>query len=87
MARVAGPNLMAGNTVLVKHAPGVPQCALAFEDLLREAGTPAGVYGNLFVSKDQAERIIADHRVRGVALTGSERAGAAGWTLPATSVA
>ena len=77
LARVAGPNLMAGNTVVMKHASGVPQCALAFETLLREAGAPPGVYTNLFVSDDQAERIIADHRVRGVALTGSERAGAA----------
>lgn len=77
LARVVGPNLMAGNTVVMKHAPGVPQCALAFESLLREAGAPAGAYANLFVSNNQAGRIIADERVRGVALTGSERAGVA----------
>ncbi len=77
VARVVGPNLMAGNTVVMKHAPGVPQCALAFEALLHDAGAPKGVYTNLFVSNEQAEKIVADARVRGVALTGSERAGAA----------
>ncbi len=77
VARVVGPNLMAGNTVVMKHAPGVPQCALALEALLENAGAPKGVYSNLFVSNEQAEKIVADARVRGVALTGSERAGAA----------
>ena len=77
VARVVGPNLMAGNTVVVKHALGVPQCALALEALLKNAGAPKGVYSNLFVSNEQAEKIVADDRVRGVALTGSERAGAA----------
>ena len=77
LARVVGPNLMAGNTVIVKHANGVPLCALAFEMLLREAGAPEGAYTNVFASNEQAASIIADPRVRGVALTGSERAGAA----------
>ena len=77
LARVAGPNLMVGNTVVVKHALNVPQCALAFERLFTDAGAPKGVYSNVFLSNPQAARVIADPRVRGVALTGSERAGAA----------
>ncbi|HXJ34603.1 MAG TPA: NAD-dependent succinate-semialdehyde dehydrogenase [Candidatus Eisenbacteria bacterium] len=77
LARVAGPNLMAGNTLIVKHAPNVPQCALAFEKLFLDAGAPRGAYANVFLSNDQAARAIADPRIRGVALTGSERAGSA----------
>ena len=77
LARVVGPNLMVGNTLIVKHAPNVPQCALAFERLLLDAGVPLGAYSNLFVSNEQAAMIIADPRVMGVALTGSERAGSA----------
>ncbi len=77
IARFAAPNLMAGNVVLVKHASNVPQCALAFEQLLRDAGAPDGAYTNLFISKDQVSAVIDDHRVRAVALTGSEGAGAA----------
>ncbi|GBR09147.1 aldehyde dehydrogenase [Gluconacetobacter liquefaciens] len=77
LARVAAPNLMAGNVVMVKHAPGVPQCAEAFEALFREAGAPAGAYTNLFITNDQSETLIARPEVRGVALTGSERAGSA----------
>ncbi len=76
IARFAAPNLMAGNVVMVKHASNVPQCALAFEQLLHDAGAPAGAYTNLFVSKDQVGRLIDDARIRGVALTGSEAAGA-----------
>ncbi len=76
LVRFAAPNLMAGNVVMIKHASNVPQCALAFESLLAEAGAPPGAYTNLFVSKDQVARIIDDERVRGVALTGSEGAGA-----------
>ena len=75
LARFAAPHLMAGNTMLVKHAPGVPQCALAFEEVLLEAGIPDGVYMNLFLSNDQAGSLIDDPRVKGIALTGSERAG------------
>lgn len=77
LARVAGPNLMAGNVVMVKHAPGVPQCAVAFEELFREAGAPEGAYTNLFVTNDQSEALIGRSEIRGVALTGSERAGSA----------
>jgi len=76
IARFAAPNLMAGNAVMVKHASSVPQCALAFERLMREAGAPAGAYTNLFISKEQVAQVIDDRRIRGVALTGSEAAGA-----------
>src|ERR1700736_267238 len=76
LARFAAPNLMAGNVVLVKHASSVPQCAIAFERLFTEAGAPPGAYTNLLISKDQIERLINDPRVKGVALTGSEGAGA-----------
>ncbi|MEO7853782.1 MAG: aldehyde dehydrogenase family protein, partial [Rubrivivax sp.] len=76
IARFAAPNLMAGNVVMVKHASNVPQCALAFEQLMHDAGLPAGAYTNLFISKDQVATLIDDERVRGVALTGSEAAGA-----------
>ncbi len=76
IVRFAAPNLMAGNVVMVKHASNVPQCALAFERLLEEAGAPAGAYTNLFISKDQVAKVIDDDRVRAVALTGSEGAGA-----------
>ncbi|MFZ0872664.1 MAG: NAD-dependent succinate-semialdehyde dehydrogenase [Rhodanobacter sp.] len=77
LARVAGPNLMVGNTLIVKHAPNVPQCALAFERLLLDAGAPTGVYTNVFLTNEQAAVAIADKRIKGVALTGSERAGSA----------
>ncbi len=75
LARVAGPHLMAGNTVVVKHAGCVPQCAIAFEKLWIDAGAPAGLYTNLLISHDQSDRIIDDRRIKGVALTGSTAAG------------
>jgi succinate-semialdehyde dehydrogenase/glutarate-semialdehyde dehydrogenase len=75
LARFAAPNLMAGNVVLVKHAGCVPQCALAFEKLWRDAGAPAGLYTNLFISHEQVSRVIDDPRIKGVALTGSVDAG------------
>jgi succinate-semialdehyde dehydrogenase / glutarate-semialdehyde dehydrogenase len=77
LSRFAAPQLTVGNVVLVKHAPGVPQCALAFEQLVTDAGAPAGAYTNLFLSNDQVGALIDDPRVCGVALTGSERAGEA----------
>jgi succinate-semialdehyde dehydrogenase / glutarate-semialdehyde dehydrogenase len=77
LARVAGPNLMLGNTVICKHAPNVPQCALAFEKLFLDAGAPAGMWSNVFITNEQSAKVIADRRIRGVALTGSERAGSA----------
>ncbi len=76
LARFVAPNLMAGNVVLVKHASNVPQCAIAFANLFLEAGAPEGVYTNLLISKEQVAAVISDPRVKGVALTGSEEAGA-----------
>jgi succinate-semialdehyde dehydrogenase/glutarate-semialdehyde dehydrogenase len=75
LARVAGPHLMAGNVILVKHAGIVPQCAIAFEQLWIDAGAPAGLYTNLLVTHAQSDRIVDDARVMGVALTGSVAAG------------
>lgn len=75
LARFAAPNLMAGNVVMVKHSGTVPQCALRFEQLWRDAGAPAGAYTNVFASYDQITRLIDDPRVKGVALTGSADAG------------
>ena len=77
VARFAAPNLVLGNTILLKHAESVPQCALAIADVMRAAGVPEGVYTNLFASFDHVETIIDDPRVQGVSVTGSERAGAA----------
>lgn len=77
IARVAAPQLMVGNVLILKHAENVPQAALAFARLFEEAGAPPGVYTNVFASIEQVGRIIDDPRVRGVTLTGSERAGAA----------
>jgi succinate-semialdehyde dehydrogenase / glutarate-semialdehyde dehydrogenase len=76
VARFAAPNIMIGNTVLVKHASNVPQCAMALERIFIEAGAPLGLYTNLMVSHEQIIDLIADKRVRGVSLTGSESAGA-----------
>lgn len=77
IARIIAPQLSAGNTVLLKHAANVPQCAAAFETLMRAAGLPAGAFANLYASREQVALILADDRVHGVALTGSEGAGAA----------
>lgn len=75
VARFAAPNLVLGNTVLLKHAPICPATAIAIEELLRDAGFPAGAYVNVFASNDQVKDIIAAPSVQGVSLTGSERAG------------
>ena len=75
LARVAGAQLMAGNVLVVKHAGCVPQCAIAFEKLLLDAGAPLGAYTNLLISHEQSERVIDDPRIKGVALTGSVAAG------------
>ncbi|MFZ6745984.1 NAD-dependent succinate-semialdehyde dehydrogenase [Undibacterium sp. JH2W] len=77
LARVAGPQLMAGNVVVVKHAGCVPQCAIAFEKLWIDAGAPVGTYTNLLITHEQSEAVIDDPRIRGVALTGSVTAGRA----------
>ena len=75
LARVAGPQLMAGNVLLVKHAACVPQCAITFEKLLLDAGAPLGAYTNLLISHEQSDRVVDDPRIKGVALTGSVAAG------------
>jgi succinate-semialdehyde dehydrogenase/glutarate-semialdehyde dehydrogenase len=77
VARFAAPNLMLGNSVLLKHAPNCPQSALLMEEIFSSAGLPADAYVNVFASNDQVADLIADPRVQGVSLTGSERAGAA----------
>jgi len=76
VARFAAPNIMIGNTILLKHASNVPQCAAAIEELFIEAGAPAGLYTNLFISGKHASAIVSDKRIKGVSLTGSEEAGA-----------
>ncbi len=68
LARVAGPHLMAGNTLLIKPAGIVPQCAIAFEKLWIEAGAPAGPYTNLLITHAQSDRVVDDVRIKGVAL-------------------
>lgn len=76
VVRFVGPNLLLGNTVLIKHASICPQSAQALEDLFREAGAPPGVYTNLFVAGSGISRIIDNPKIKGVSLTGSEGAGA-----------
>ena len=77
IARIIAPQLSAGNTMLLKHAANVPQSAQAFEKLMAEAGLPDGAFLNLFAAHSQVPLILEDPRVHGVALTGSEAAGAA----------
>ena len=77
VARFAGPNLVVGNTILLKHAPQCPESALAMEQIFHEAGIPKDAYINIFATNAQIEWVIADPHLRGVSLTGSERAGAA----------
>ena len=76
VARFAAPNLMAGNTILLKHAPQCPSSARVIAEIFRDAGLPEGCYENLYATNEQAADIIEDARVRGVSVTGSERAGA-----------
>src|SRR5579862_8077555 len=77
VARFAGPNLVIGNTILLKHDPQCPESAAAMEEIFHEAGFPEGAYINIYATNEQIEWVIGDPRVRGVSLTGSERAGAA----------
>jgi succinate-semialdehyde dehydrogenase / glutarate-semialdehyde dehydrogenase len=77
VARFAGPNLVVGNTVLLKHAPQCPESAELIAGIFEEAGVPAGVYVNIYATNEQIADIIAHPGIRGVSLTGSERAGAA----------
>src|SRR5947199_7733952 len=74
VARFAGPNLVIGNTILLKHAPQCPESAAAIEQTFCEAGFPPDAYINIYATNEQIEWVIADPRVRGVSLTGSERA-------------
>lgn len=73
--RAVIPTLMAGNVVIVKHAPNVPQCAIAIEELFRQSGIMEGVFTNVFISHEQVSQLIADKRIKGISLTGSTRAG------------
>jgi succinate-semialdehyde dehydrogenase/glutarate-semialdehyde dehydrogenase len=77
VARFAGPNLVIGNTIVLKHAPQCPESAEAMQKLFDEAGFPKGAYENVYATNEQVEWVIADPRIRGVSVTGSERAGAA----------
>lgn len=77
VARLVAPNLLLGNTILLKHAPNCPQQALRIAEIIDEAGAPSGVYQNLFATTDQVTRMIEHPSVQGVSLTGSERAGQA----------
>ena len=77
VARFAGPNLCAGNTIILKHAPQCPESAAAIQRIFDDAGFPPGAYVNVYATNEQVGDLIADPRVAGVSLTGSERAGAA----------
>ncbi len=77
VARFAAPNLILGNVIVLKHASQCPESAAAMEAIYRDAGLPEGAYVNVYVSAEQAATIIADRRIQGVSVTGSERAGAA----------
>jgi len=76
VARFAAPNIMIGNVVLVKHASNVPQCGIAIEKLFKEAGAPDGIYSNLLIPGSKISILLADERIKGASLTGSETAGA-----------
>jgi succinate-semialdehyde dehydrogenase/glutarate-semialdehyde dehydrogenase len=77
VARFAGPNLTLGNTIVLKHAPQCPESAAAIQKIYDDAGFPKGAYVNVYATNEQIAEAIADPRVQGVSLTGSERAGAA----------
>jgi succinate-semialdehyde dehydrogenase/glutarate-semialdehyde dehydrogenase len=77
VARFAGPNMVLGNTIVLKHAPQCPESAEAIQQIFDDAGFPKGAYVNVYATNDQIAEAIADPRVQGVSLTGSERAGAA----------
>jgi succinate-semialdehyde dehydrogenase/glutarate-semialdehyde dehydrogenase len=77
VVRFAAPALMAGNVGLLKHAPNVPQCALALEEIFHDAGLPPAAFRTLLIGNEPVARLLADARVAAVTLTGSERAGVA----------
>lgn len=78
--RFAAPNLMAGNTAILKHAPNVPECSMLIEDMFRRAGLPAAVFNNILISQRSvpsiSREIISNPKITGVTLTGSSAAGA-----------
>lgn len=76
MTRSAAAHITAGNTMVLKHASNVPQCAQMMEDIFKEAGLPAGVYTNLYVSGKDIAPIVANPKIKAVTLTGSKPAGA-----------
>jgi len=73
--RFAAPALMAGNVGLLKHASNVPQCALAIEEIFREAGFPDGCFQTLLIGSDKVKKVVEDPRVVAATLTGSDAAG------------
>jgi len=75
VARFVAPNLVLGNTILLKHASICPRSGVAIEQILHEAGVPEDAYVNIFASSRQVPAILADPRIQGVSLTGSEAAG------------
>jgi succinate-semialdehyde dehydrogenase/glutarate-semialdehyde dehydrogenase len=77
VARFVAPNLLLGNTILLKHASNCPQQALRLAEIIDAAEAPEGVYQNVFATSEQVEAMIASPQVQGVSLTGSERAGSA----------
>lgn len=77
IARFVAPNLVLGNTIILKHAESCPQSALAMQRMMDEAGIPEGVYQNIFATHEQISAFIAHPLIQGISLTGSERAGAA----------
>jgi succinate-semialdehyde dehydrogenase / glutarate-semialdehyde dehydrogenase len=77
VARFAGPNLVIGNPILLKHAPQCPESSEAIAQTFKDAGFPQGAYENIYATNEQIEWVIADPRLHGVSVTGSERAGAA----------
>jgi succinate-semialdehyde dehydrogenase/glutarate-semialdehyde dehydrogenase len=77
VARFSAPNLMIGNTIVLKHAPQCPESALAMEKIFIDAGLTTDAYINLFATNEQVATVIADPRICGVSVTGSERAGTA----------
>ncbi len=81
LLRAAVPNILAGNTQVYKHASNVPLCAQAIEQLFVEAGFPQWVYTNLFISSSQSELVISHKAIKGINLTGGERAGSVVWAL------
>lgn len=84
--RFAVPAIIAGNTVVVKHASNVAGCGEALEELFKEAGFPEGVYQNLLISGDQVQKVIENPAIKAVSLTGSEKAGASVASIAAANI-